>query len=150
MTTKISIRPFQAQDQRDVRLLILEGLGDHFGFIDESLNPDLDDIATTYAGDIFLCAWRDAELVGAGALVRESEGVSRIVRMSVKKKMRRRGIGRMILAALVAASRARGDAKIVLETTDTWSDVIAFYQRFGFRLTHISDGEANFEMLLAV
>jgi GNAT superfamily N-acetyltransferase len=146
MNSEISIRPFRSQDQHVARELILEGLGDHFGFIDKALNPDLDNIAETFAKDVFLCAWNGDELIGTGALIRESERVSRIVRMSVSKKMRRRGIGRMILSALVTASRERGDLKIVLETTETWHDVIAFYRNFGFALTHFKDGEANFEM----
>ena len=41
----IVVRRFAPADQDAARRLILEGLGAHFGSIDESLNPDLDDIA---------------------------------------------------------------------------------------------------------
>lgn len=40
----IKVRPFETRDQVAARKLILSGLGEHFGFIDERLNPDLDDI----------------------------------------------------------------------------------------------------------
>ena len=43
------MRAFRADDQAAARTLIEEGLGEHFGFIDRDANPDLDDIATTYA-----------------------------------------------------------------------------------------------------
>jgi len=37
------IRPFRPADQAEVRALIQRGLGEHFGFIDEFANPDIDD-----------------------------------------------------------------------------------------------------------
>jgi hypothetical protein len=44
MSSELLITPFVAEYQNDVRRLILEGLREHFGHIDESLNPDLNDI----------------------------------------------------------------------------------------------------------
>lgn len=41
---------FHPVDQEAVRSLILAGLGEHWGYIDEGLNPDLRDIASTYGG----------------------------------------------------------------------------------------------------
>jgi hypothetical protein len=43
------VRPFRPADQVAARALIEEGLGEHFGFIDRDANPDLDDIAASYA-----------------------------------------------------------------------------------------------------
>lgn len=39
---------FEAADQVEVRSLILDGLSDHWGRVDETLNRDLDDIAASY------------------------------------------------------------------------------------------------------
>lgn len=51
----VTIRQFQPIDQEEARRIVLEGLGEHFGVIDESLNPDLDDIQESFivAGDEF-------------------------------------------------------------------------------------------------
>src|SRR5437870_1312389 len=78
------IRPFEPRDQDAVSKLILEGLGEHFGFIDETLNPDLADIMKCYIipGHTFLVAYIGSNLVGTGALIRENEGSGRIVRVS--------------------------------------------------------------------
>ena len=71
-----------------------------------------------------------------------------VVRMSVAAAARRRGLGRRILSALCAEAKARGFRRVILETTQTWSEVIAFYQSFGFRITHYKDGDVYFELLL--
>jgi hypothetical protein len=41
------IRDFAVADQEVVRWLIIEGLGEHWGSIDLSLNQDLNDIVRT-------------------------------------------------------------------------------------------------------
>ena len=48
MEGELCIRSFEVGDQEQARWLILEGLGEHFGYIDETLNPDLDDILHNY------------------------------------------------------------------------------------------------------
>ena len=44
----VDVSDFQPGDQDAVRSLIVLGLGEHWGHVDESLNPDLVDIASTY------------------------------------------------------------------------------------------------------
>lgn len=95
---------------------------------------------------MFLTAWQAGALVGTGALIPEAPGVSRIVRMSVDRGCRRAGIGRRILSRLIEHARAQGSRRIVLETTDTWNDAIAFYLRCGFHITGRGDGEIHFSL----
>lgn len=130
----ILIRPFQHSDQAAARQLILNGLGSHWGWIDETLNPDLNDIHAHYivAGHLFVVAVQEEEIVGTGALVQESEGVSRMVRISVSANHQRQGIGRQLVAHLVQQAWARGDQRIVVETNLDWWDAIGLYQNFGF------------------
>ena len=147
---KLEIRPFQPQDQTAVKQLILAGLADHWGTLDSSLNPDLNDIASSYQGETFLVVIQGKEIVGCGALVAE-EGemeVGRIVRMSVKKENRRQGIGQLILQHLETATKRRQFRKIVLETTQTWLDVVAFYQANGFTIIGHWEGDTHFEKKL--
>jgi len=146
--TRIKIIPFHTNDQVEVRQLILDGLVEHWGFLDETKNPDLIDIATSYAEATFLVAWLDGRIVGTGALLPRSSEEAEIVRMSVKKENRRQGIGRRILQALVARARDQGFKRIILETTASWDEVIKFYLRFGFQITHAQDGDVYFKMEL--
>jgi putative acetyltransferase len=144
----LSLRPFRPEDQDAVKALILAGLKEHWGTLDPSLNPDLDDIATTYADATFLLACQGSRIVGTGGLKPRDTDAGEIVRMSVAAGCRRRGIGRRILDALIAAARDQDFARIILETTQTWAGAVAFYQAAGFEITHHQDGDVYFVMHL--
>jgi putative acetyltransferase len=152
-TPAITLHDFQPSDQAAVKDLILAGLAEHWGTLDPSKNPDLNDIAATYsaasnAGAAFLVARSQGQIIGTGALVPRPQGTAEIVRMSVARDWRRQGIGRMILQALVERARQAGFRRLVLETTATWQEVVAFYLRFGFHITHHQDGDVYFELLI--
>lgn len=134
MTDGITIRPFAPADQVATRRLVLNGLGDHFGQIDETMNPDLDDIETHYLlpGHRFVLAERAGTIVGAGALIEESQDTGRLVRMSVDRNSRGQGIGRSLVNHLVAEARTRGYRRVVIETNDDWWDAIGLYRACGF------------------
>ncbi len=114
------------------------------GRIDHTRNPDLNDIAASYRDGVFLVAERAGEIVATGAYLHEGPGVVQIVRMSVRADCRRNGLGRAVLGALLERARAAGHKCVVLETTETWDDVIAFYLANGFVITRRADGEAWF------
>jgi len=143
---EILIRPFCPADQAEVKSLILAGLVDHWGVLDPTKNPDLEDIAATFAGATFLVARLAGRIAGTGALVPRGDGVAEIVRMSVARDLRRRGVGRRILTRLVEQARQDGLRQVVLETTATWQEVIAFYLDAGFRVTHHSGGDVYFAL----
>jgi GNAT superfamily N-acetyltransferase len=146
------IRPFSAADQEAAKHLVVTGLGERWGWIDPTLNPDLNDIATTYAEGIFLVGYLGSTLVATGALTPEvtPEGFKalRVVRMSVRADLRRQGLGRRMLDALLDAARACGCALLVLETTSTWTDAVRFYQHYGFDLVEERDGETHMQLHL--
>lgn len=141
------IRPFQPADQAAIKQLILDGLAGHWGTLDPTLNPDLNDIANSYRGETFLVAVQKGTIVGCGALVEEEgmAGYGRIVRMSVSQENRRQGIGQLILHHLQLAGKQRHFRKIVLETTQTWTEVVAFYQANGFEIIGCYNGDTHFE-----
>jgi ribosomal protein S18 acetylase RimI-like enzyme len=148
---RVVVRPFVAADQEAARGLLLDGLGQHFGFIDETLNPDLDDITAHYlaTNQTFLVAVVGGMLVGTGALINEAAAgtqTGRVVRMSVAREMRRMGIGQAVLARLIEIARERGFTRLVLETNIGWDDAIGFYQRCGF--CEYAQGDGLTHMLL--
>jgi ribosomal protein S18 acetylase RimI-like enzyme len=144
MPDKWTIRSFQPEDQAAAKALILEGLREHWGTIDPSKNPDLDDIAAAYARGSFRVAECGGRIVGTGAVLPRSLGAAQIVRMSVARGLRRRGIGGAILARLIRDARAAGADRILLETTSTWGEAVEFYRKHGFRVTHIREGDTYF------
>jgi GNAT superfamily N-acetyltransferase len=150
MASKLVIEPFSSADQQEVKRLVLAGLGEHWGFVDESVNRDLDEIAASYRDGVFLVAKVDGIVVGAGALIPRSRGVGEIVRMSVAKQLRRTGIARRILRELIARASQFGVKRIVLETTAAWREVVAFYVANGFTITHEAEGAFGAETWLAL
>ncbi|MCP3939623.1 MAG: GNAT family N-acetyltransferase [Actinomycetia bacterium] len=136
-----------AANQHEVRRLILTGLGDHWGSIDESLNPDLDDMLSIYAlGRTVVVRSEQGSVVGTGTLFpwtdeKGSTDAAMIVRMSVARDLQRSGVGRRIVEELMATARSWGKSRVVLETTSGWTEVINFYLACGFEITHEADSE---------
>jgi putative acetyltransferase len=142
------IQPFQPSDQDATKQLVLAGLEEHWGTLDLTKNPDLNDIQASYAAAVFLVAKIDGQIVGCGALAPRSPARAEIVRMSVAADRRRSGLGRQILTCLVEFARELGFKEVFLETTETWDGVIRFYLDFGFSITHHTDGDVWFKMEL--
>jgi putative acetyltransferase len=139
---EILIEPFQPEDQAAVKALVLAGLVEHWGRLDASKNPDLDDIASSYASGTFLIARLAGQVIGSGALVPISESTGQIVRMSVAASHRRLGTGSLILENLLDCARRAGMKEVILETTAVWMGVIEFYKSAGFEITHYQGEDA--------
>lgn len=148
----VDFHDFRTDEQDAVRLLILDGLEEHWSSVDPTLNRDLDDLATTYADGRVLVASDGGLVVGTGTVVRRDVTTAEIVRMSVAQGCRRTGLGRRIVEDLVSTARNWGMSRIVLETSAQWIEVVEFYRRCGFTQTHFESGEfgrdAWFEMNL--
>lgn len=138
------LRSFQPGDQAACKALVLAGLVEHWGFLDPTLNPDLNEISESYAHGCFLTAWREGRLVGTGGFSVLDRETVQVARMSVAKELRGRGIGRAVLEALLAEARRRGFRRAVLETTETWAEVVRFYLGAGFEISHRADGDVYF------
>ena len=142
----ITILPFQSEYQAEVKNLVLAGLAEHWGTLDPTKNQDLNDISSSYANGIFLVAWQNNQIIGTGALLPMSNDTAEIVRMSVVANMRRKGIGKMILQKICERAQIDGYKRLVVETTETWNEVIEFYKQFGFQITHYLDGDVYFAL----
>ena len=142
----IIVRAFAPADQDDARALILEGFRERFGTIDEALNPDLRDIATSYANSRFLVAESGARIIGTGAMTTECEGVGRVQRMSTASDHRRRGIATSVLRELVERARGEQVRTVILDTNADWHDAIACYLRFGFAIVSHERGGVQFAL----
>jgi GNAT superfamily N-acetyltransferase len=126
------VRPFLPQDQAAARELIVSGLAAHFGFRDETLNRDLDDIAATFADGAFFVASIEGVVVGTGGLHVQADGTANVVRMSTAHECRRGGVGGAVLSRLIEEARSRGCHRVTLATNAGWDDAIAFYRACGF------------------
>lgn len=87
-------------------------------------------------------------MIGCGVLLKEVDTVGRIVRMTVSADHQRTGVGRKILAALLAAAVVAGYSKVLLETTSTWQSAVAFYTACGFVPVKMEDGDQHFRRVI--
>lgn len=152
MGSPVVLRQFTPVDQVAVRALVLAGLGEHWGHVDESLNHDLDDIARSFATGRTIVAVTGDRIVGTGTVMPAADRSAEIVRMSVERAQRRNGVGRCIAEHLVDVARGWGCSRVVLETTSAWHGAVAFYLSCDFVVTHCEGGEYGdgtwFERLL--
>jgi GNAT superfamily N-acetyltransferase len=146
----VVVRAFEPRDQQSARSVILEGMREHWGTLDLTLNRDLDDIELSYADAVFVVAECDGRVVATGAMVPREEESCEIVRMSTLRDYRRRGIARRVLRTLLREAKARERAHVRLATNADWSDAVAFYEKFG--MIRVPDarqpGAAFFELTL--
>ena len=130
------VRTFAVGDREPVAVLILAGMAERWGSVDESLNLDLRDIARSYAQGATLVAELSGKVVGTGTVVPRADGATEIVRMAVDPTCRRLGIARTLVEQLVAVAVEWGSTRVVLETSADWVDAVAFYLDCGFVATH--------------
>jgi len=137
---EVRVSDFQPGDQDAIRSLILEGLGEHWGHIDETLNPDLTDIGASYGHARTLVVRRAGLIVATGTIVPRDPLTAEIVRMSVASDQRRAGLGRLVVGELLTTAKGWGATAVVLETSAHWLEVVTFYRSCGFAITHHEAG----------
>lgn len=137
--SQVLIRPFRPEDQNPVKNIILNGLAEHWGWLDPRKNPDLDDVSVSFVDGLFLVAEFRGDIVGTGGLLPCGDSRAQIVRVHVAEHCRRMGLGSRIVNTLCERALALGYTRIILETTESWKGVISFYERNGFYITHYLD-----------
>ncbi|MCM2587794.1 GNAT family N-acetyltransferase [Rossellomorea marisflavi] len=138
------------EECEEAKNLILEGFRERFGWIDDTLNPDIKDIAACYDGvDNHFFVGKDQQgIVCTGALKRQGVSTYEIVRMSVRADMRSKGLGRTMLQHLEDAAKSLKAVKLVLETNRAWEDAVGFYKRSGFINNGENESRFYFEKIL--
>jgi GNAT superfamily N-acetyltransferase len=140
MSWAFALRTFRPGDQDEVRSLIVDGLRERWPMFDDRMAADLADISASYGDGRTVVVEVDGSIVGTGTVVLRDGSTAEILRMSVSRRTRRTGLGRLIVESLIETAREWGAARVVLETTSGWSDAVAFYLSCGFTITHHQDG----------
>ena len=137
-------------DQGEVAALILAGLAEHWGTVDASLNPDVRDLIAAYPAGRTIVVKRDGMIIATGTVFPIDDETVEIRRMSVAPGHRHRGLGRAVVAELLATARRWERHRAVLETSSGWNGVVAFYRRCGFEITHHHDGAFGCDTWFAI
>lgn len=93
------------------------------------------DVGGLRASDVtFWSVWHGDAPIGMGALRQIDATSGEVKSMRAVATCRRRGVGHAILQTIVAEARARGYARLFLETgtIDAYAPALALYRRAGF------------------
>ena len=144
------IRPFNLPDQSSVRRLILQGVGERYGFIDTSRSPDLNSIWETYVtqGHLFYIGEIEGNLAATGALYLRDTTTAEIMRITVSPQYRRMGIGRAMVQHLVEEGQLYGITRFEVVIPATWLDVLDLYRHCGFSSCEQNDDELTLKLCL--
>lgn len=134
------LTPADAPTYREFRLRALREHPDAFrSDADQEAGKPLADTEKRLAGkdSVFLGAFEHKQLIGAVGLSFESgvkvRHVARVIGMVVAPGHARRGVGRELIAALIALARARPELEaLILTVTSANTRALRLYERAGF------------------
>ena len=147
----IQIRAFQKPDQAATRELIEAGLGEHFGYVDSSMNPDLDDIYAHYiaAQNCFFVAECNSEIIGATGMIFFRKE-AKLVRVASAKAHRRTGTATSLLKHCIKMAQKAGVSRLIAHTQPEWSDALGFYEHHGFHQFGKDEVDVHLQLTLPV
>ena len=130
----VTIREFQPGDESDFRRLNEEWIVRYFSLEPKDQQTLGDPRASILdpGGRIFF-AVRGGETVGCCALIAVATGEFEVAKMAVAEAAQGAGVGRQLLVTAIAAARASGARRLLLETNRILVRAIRLYESVGFR-----------------
>jgi len=153
LSSAVTIRPFQVQDEAAVRNLFVlvnrqlapPAARDVFeAYIERSVAEEIGRIADYYREHDggFWVAVRDGVLVGMFGLERASPGAMELRRMYVDPSARRAGIARAMLRRAETECQRFGARRLELSTSELQPAALELYRRAGYRQVREEVAEA--------
>lgn len=132
----ITIRRGTAADAAAAGGVVADVLLEHgFGF-DPALDADILAPRAHYlsrGGAFFVAVEPGGEIVGTAALMRTGAATAELRKLFLRPHARGRGVGRLLLDAVLDAARARGLRRVTLTTRERYGAAMRLYERCGFR-----------------
>jgi len=88
-------------------------------------------------GRVWVARTADGEVVGHLQMVPRGAGLWEVVNTAVAEHARGCGVGRALLTRAVDEARSAGAVRVILATATADVGNLRFYQRCGFRMTHV-------------
>jgi putative acetyltransferase len=131
---KVTFREFQSGDAGVFRKLSEEWIKSYFTQLEAEDEAAIADPEKTVlnGGRIFF-AIHEGQTVGCCALLALRPGEFEVAKMAVAESARGAGIGRQLLARIIAEAAAMGAKRLYLETNHKLAPAIRLYESVGFR-----------------
>lgn len=105
-------------------------------------------------GDFFVAYGEDGEPAGCGGWRGHGAGDAEMKRVYVREHLRRRGLARLIVAAVEASAAEAGRSRVILETGPLQPEAIAMYRELGYEKVtpfgHYADADDSLHLGKAV
>jgi putative acetyltransferase len=133
-TLPVRLRSYQPGDEASFQRLNEEWIVRHFVLEakDRELLGDPMKYILNPGGEIIFALAGD-EIVGCCALMPTVPGEYEVAKMAVTESMQGRGIGRLLLEAVIAEARKVGASRLYLETNSKLPSATHLYESVGFR-----------------
>uniref|UniRef100_A0A8C5QZQ3 N-acetyltransferase domain-containing protein n=1 Tax=Leptobrachium leishanense TaxID=445787 RepID=A0A8C5QZQ3_9ANUR len=112
-------------------------------YVEDCLADDMVDVEEYYLKRDGYCFWvaeSGGEVVGSVAAVpspySNGEKLTELKRLTIDKRFRGRGIGKVLCRMVIDFARKSGSAAVVLQTSLPQVDAQKLYERMGFHKTH--------------
>ncbi len=134
ITPPVTLHDWRPEWRAHFARLNLDWLERHFTVedIDRRVLGDPESHILAAGGHVFFAAAGD-QVVGTGALIRESDGVYELTKMAVDPQQQGRGIGRLIVQAAIDRFIASGGTTLFLESSSKLAPALHLYESLGFR-----------------
>jgi len=133
----IELRPIESRDVPAVLVLVADVLGEfglEFGK-GSSTDTELQQLPASYAdrGGAFWVALHNGELLGTCGVFPVEPATFELRKMYLSPTSRGLGLGKRLLDVAVEHARAHGGTRLVLDTAESMTRAIAFYEAHGFQ-----------------
>lgn len=130
----VSIIPYKAEHAAIFKKLNLGWL-DQFQLTESHDLQVLNDPEGTICnrGGVILFAEADGEIVGSAALMVVTRDEFELAKMAVAPNMQGRGIGKLLLQAILDTAKAKNAKKITLFSNHQLKAALSLYRQFGFK-----------------
>lgn len=139
----LQVQPLSKENEAAAIAIIENGLAQHWGSYDPAFNPDVTHLFDHY-GDRLLTFWLGGKMVGTAAYNPKNAETVFVTRVSVLEQLQGQGIGGRIMHLLEQHVVKLGYKFAELETTTDWEQVVNFYLKLGYTVTHVQDGDSYF------
>ncbi len=141
---EVEIINYTQEHHAAFRQLNLEWL-DHYGLTESHDLLVLNDPMRTIIdkGGYIWLAEAAGEIIGSAALVKESEGIYELAKMTVNTVWRGKGISKLLIEKCLEKAKEIGAVKLSLFSNHQLQTAIALYEKYGFR--HVAVANSPFE-----
>lgn len=134
MQVGVTFREYRPEDAGAFRFLNEQWIGKYFGLEEKDIeilsDPEIHILQP--GGRIYFATQKD-EIVGCCALIVNGPRSFELAKMAVREDLRNRGIGKALLAHVIAVARALGTRRLTLETNSSLVNAVHLYEALGFR-----------------